>query len=51
MSHRESCLLHGVSYGTGRYALYWCRRMRPRAEAFVFRQNVSSIRTYRLEAC
>ena len=35
LSHRESCLVHGVSYNTSRYALYWCRRMHPRAEAFV----------------
>ena len=47
LSHRESCLVHGVSYNTSRYALYWCRRMHPRAEAFVSRQNLSSLRSYR----
>lgn len=47
LSHRESCLVHGVSYNTSRYALYWCRRMHPRAEAFVSGQNLSSLRSYR----
>ena len=47
LSHRESCLVHGVSYNTSRYAVYWCRRMHPRAEAFVSRQNLSALRSYR----
>ena len=47
LSHRESCLVHGVNYSTSRYAVYWCRRMHPRAEAFVSRQNLSALRSYR----
>ena len=47
LSYRETGLLHGVSSRTGMYAVSWCRRMHPRAEAFVSGQNLSALRSYR----
>ena len=47
LSYRETCQLHGVSIRTGKYAESWCRRMHPRAEAFVSGKNLSALRSYR----
>ena len=47
LSYRETGLLHGASIRTGKYAESWCRRMHPRAEAFVSRKNLSVLRSYR----
>lgn len=47
LSYRETSVLHGVNIRTGMYAVSWCRRMHPRAEAFVSGQNLSALRSYR----
>lgn len=46
LSHSECGLIHGVSKRTSAYAIRWCEKTRPLAEAFVSRQNVSSLRYY-----
>ena len=40
-------MLYGVSRRTSEHASVWCRRIHPKAESFVSRQNVTDLHYYR----
>ena len=47
LSHKECGMLYGVSRRTSEHASVWCRRIHPKAESFVSRQNVTDLHYYR----